>query len=64
MLYRASRDSFKSDAFRRMCGDKGSTMTLVLSNEQRMIFGGYTDIPWESGDKIYKNAQYVKNLDV
>jgi hypothetical protein len=46
MLYRASRDSFKSDAFRRMCGDKGSTMTLVLSNEQRMIFGGYTDIPW------------------
>jgi hypothetical protein len=48
MLYRASRDSFKAEAFRRMCGDKGSTMTVVLSNEQRMIFGGYTDIPWNS----------------
>jgi hypothetical protein len=46
MLYRASRDSFKSEAFRRMCGNKGCTLTLVLSNEQRMIFGGYTDIPW------------------
>lgn len=29
MLYRASRDSFKSEAFRRMCGNKGCTLTLV-----------------------------------
>ena len=46
MLYRGSRDGFKSEVFRKLCGAKGATLTLVKSNETKMIFGGYTDIPW------------------
>ena len=43
-MYRGTRDGFKSESFRKLCGKRGSTLTIAKSGTN--IFGGFTDIPW------------------
>ena len=50
LLYRASRDGDSSKVFHDKCDNKGRTLTLVHT-EDDWIFGGYTDLLWESGPK-------------
>lgn len=45
LLYRGRRDGFKGAKFLEHCAHKGSTLTLVLS-ENGKVFGGYTNIGW------------------
>lgn len=52
LLFRGTRDTFKSSIFRDMCSDKGSTLTIVETNDKK-IFGGYTDIPWSKNPSKY-----------
>jgi hypothetical protein len=47
LLYRGSRDGFKSADFHRCCDHHGGTLTVVMS-DNGSIFGGYTPIAWTS----------------
>jgi hypothetical protein len=42
LLYRGSRDGFKSQTFRNLCGNIGYTLTIIESKENQ-IFGGYAE---------------------
>ena len=47
LLYRGSRDGFKAADFHNKCDNKGETLTIIKSSDD-FIFGGYTEINWES----------------
>ena len=47
LLYRGSRDGFKASKFHEKCDNKGETLTIIKSDGD-FIFGGYTEINWES----------------
>jgi hypothetical protein len=45
LLYRATRDGFRSSDFHRLCDGKGPTFTIIKSREGH-LFGGYTAVSW------------------
>ena len=47
LLYRGTRDGFRAKNFHDKCDKKGETLTVILSSDN-YIFGGYTEIDWES----------------
>ena len=47
LLYRGSRDGFKSSVFHELCDQKGETLVIIKSTDN-YIFGGYTSINWDS----------------
>ena len=46
LLFRASQDGFKAQAFHGRCDNKGPTVTIVKSGNN--IFGGFTENSWNS----------------
>jgi hypothetical protein len=53
LIYRGTKDGFDNVAFHSRCDDIPKTL-LIVKTENLSIFGGYTDIEWESGDKLLK----------
>lgn len=49
LVYRGSRDGMTPAAFHRSCDGLHSTVTLIMA-EGGWVFGGYTSVPWESGE--------------
>jgi hypothetical protein len=47
LLYRGTRDGFKSADFHRCCNGHSPTLTVVLDTDG-YIFGGYTPLRWSS----------------
>ena len=47
LLYRGSRDGFEAKSFHEKCDNKGETLTIIESKDN-YIFGGYTEINWDS----------------
>ena len=47
LLYRGSRDGFKSSIFHSLCDNQGETLVIIKSTD-KYIFGGYTSISWNS----------------
>jgi hypothetical protein len=47
LLYKGTRDGFKASKFHELCDNKGSTLTLIKS-DQNKIFGGYTSVGWKN----------------
>lgn len=47
LIYKASRDGFDANAFHSRCDNKGSTITIIRSNNN-YLFGGYATLPWTS----------------
>lgn len=49
LLYRGSRDGWRSSDFHKCCDNKGPTVTLikVVTTGGKYIFGGYTDQSWD-----------------
>ena len=47
LLYRGSRDGFKSQAFHDNCDNQGPTLVIIESSDN-YIFGGYSSIDWQS----------------
>jgi hypothetical protein len=45
LIFKGSRDGFKSDDFHRMCKDKLNTLSVVES-EHGSIFGGFASLAW------------------
>ncbi|CDW83614.1 tldc domain-containing protein [Stylonychia lemnae] len=56
LLYRGSRDGFRSDTFHEYCDYQGPTLTLVKS-EFNKIFGGYASLSWSSKEKWQQDNQ-------
>lgn len=54
LLYRGTRDGFGAANFHQKCDNQGSTLTIVRCTGG-YIFGGYTDISWDSSGQ-YKNS--------
>jgi hypothetical protein len=48
LLYRGSRDGFRSSNFYSKCDGKSPTLTVILTTKD-FIFGGFTPIEWDSG---------------
>ena len=45
LIFKGSRDGFKSDDFHRMCKDKPNILS-VFESEHGSIFGGFTSLAW------------------
>ena len=45
--YRATRDGFEASSFHAKCDNKPRTLTIIRA-ANGYIFGGYTDVTWES----------------
>ena len=48
-LWKGSQDGFGAATFHSKCNNKGPTLTVIKSNNDK-IFGGYTSEPWRSRD--------------
>ncbi|XP_015775415.1 PREDICTED: uncharacterized protein LOC107353594 [Acropora digitifera] len=46
LCYHAPTNGWKTEIFHRNCDNKTHTVTIIKKDS--FIFGGYTDIPWES----------------
>ena len=49
LIYRASRDGWKTSTFHSKCDNKGSSIT-VIKTDKGNVFGGYIDKDWTSKD--------------
>jgi len=54
LIYRASRDGADANSYHKMCDGKANTVS-VLQTVKGNKFGGYTEIPIESGNIAYKD---------
>ena len=48
LLWKGSRDGFTASAFHSKCNGKGATLTVIMS-EHNKLFGGYTSESWGFG---------------
>ena len=55
LLFRASRDGWTAQAFHQKCDGKGPTV-VVAKSQGGHLFGGYTEVPWDSSGQ-YKSCQ-------
>ena len=53
LLFRMTEDGDSFKIFHNQCDNKGSTMTII-ETDKGMIFGGYTDLDWDTSN-IKKN---------
>jgi hypothetical protein len=49
LIYKGSTDGYEAKDFHGKCDKQGETITIVKSGER--VFGGYTDINWDSGKR-------------
>ena len=64
LLYRLSRDGSEPGDFHRLCDNKGPTITLFRSNNNRK-FGGYLSKNWESsGNWKTDNNVFLFSIDL
>jgi len=55
LVYRGSRDGFTASAFHSKCDKIKPSVTLIQSNTNNKIFGGFTDSDWTATNN-YKNS--------
>ena len=51
LIYRASRDGFDANDFHFKCDNHSSTLTILKAKESEYVFGGYTEVTWESSNQ-------------
>ncbi|GFH61302.1 hypothetical protein CTEN210_17778 [Chaetoceros tenuissimus] len=56
LLYRASRDGWNASDFHRHCDNKGNTIVVAKSLNDDKVFGGYTDVSWQSIINSYNSS--------
>ena len=47
LLWKGSQDGFGASVFHAKCNNKGPTLTVIKSNNDK-IFGGYTSLSWQN----------------
>eukprot|EP01022_Parablepharisma_sp_SALTPOND_P016743 TRINITY_DN2528_c0_g1_i2.p1 TRINITY_DN2528_c0_g1~~TRINITY_DN2528_c0_g1_i2.p1 ORF type:complete len:436 (-),score=30.75 TRINITY_DN2528_c0_g1_i2:59-1291(-) len=61
LLWKGSVDGFEAGMFHMKCDDKGPTLTIILSNHDR-VFGGYTTKSWGDKGYVYDPAAFTYSL--
>lgn len=56
LIYRGSFDGFGSHDFHAKCDGKAKTLTIIKTKAPEWIFGGYTNLAWDSSSQ-YKSDQ-------
>ena len=64
LIYKATRDGFRSSDFQRCCDNQGPTITVIQSKDGGYVFGGYTSVSWRSVEKYVedKNGPFLFTL--
>ena len=65
LIYRASEDGDRCDQFFNKCRNKGPTVSLIKTKNNR-IFGGFTTAEWNDKNgvqRIYDNKAFLFSLD-
>ncbi len=63
LLYLASRDGYDTEYFHKRCDGKAFTVTLVITEENK-IFGGFTELEWNKNDgSKYGNKGFIFSLN-
>ncbi|CAG8603936.1 5444_t:CDS:2 [Dentiscutata erythropus] len=64
LLYRGSENDFKAKEFHDSCDNKGSTLTIIKTSDQR-IFGGYNDSNTENHyiERIVSRNNFLFSFD-
>jgi hypothetical protein len=52
-IFKGSDHNFRASAFHQHCDNKGPTLSVILSDKDR-LFGGFTKVNWSN-----KNSEYV-----
>jgi hypothetical protein len=60
LLYRGSRDGFRSSTFHAKCDNQSNTLTLIEATNG-FIFGGFTPVSWDSSNQ-YKADNTKKSF--
>ena len=66
LIFRMSENGTKANDFHKYCDNKGPTLTLVKTTENK-IFGGFTPLNWKSEKKgfiDYDNFTFIFSLDL
>jgi hypothetical protein len=50
LIYKATRDTFRSSSFHFNCDSKGATVTIIIARGG-YAFGGYTPLSWDTSNK-------------
>jgi hypothetical protein len=51
LLYRGTRDGFRSSDFHSKCDYHSDTLTILKAKESGFIFGGYTTVKWDGSSE-------------
>jgi hypothetical protein len=51
LLYRATRDGFRSTDFHSKCDGHSNTLTILKAEESSYIFGGFTAVDWDGSSE-------------
>ncbi|XP_020623010.1 opioid-binding protein/cell adhesion molecule homolog isoform X2 [Orbicella faveolata] len=60
LCYRASTHGWAASTFHNRCDGKRNTVTIIKKGQY--VFGGYTDIPWDSSDYGYTSNAFIFSL--
>jgi hypothetical protein len=61
LLYRGSRDGFRSSNFHEKCDGQSNTLTLIETTTG-FVFGGFTPLVWDSTTTDYKSDSSQKSF--
>jgi TLD len=61
LVYRGSRDGFTVNELNEKLKGKGPLIFIVKSAEHKMVFGGYTSIPWSAPKELDSQFHYDHN---
>ena len=61
LLWKGNRDGFYAGTFHSRCNNKGPTVTVILSNNDK-IFGGYTSQSWTNGGWKQDATAFIYSL--
>jgi hypothetical protein len=54
LLFRGSRDGFRSSDFHQKCDNESNTVTVILTTKD-FVFGGFTPLEWDSSNSLKKD---------
>ena len=63
LIFKASKDGYKSIDFHKKCDWRANTVTFIVSSTGR-IFGGFTDVSWDSESDAKEGSNgFIFSLD-
>ncbi len=62
LIYKGSKNGFKSSDFHSKCDDKPNTLVIIKSKNGN-VFGGYTEKSWSNIDSMSSMYEHIDKLD-